>query len=711
MNTHVLMSIFTRSMRRLAIALAFAVPISAVAQTPENAPSASVKTEHAKATLILSRDRAQPGETVWAALKIEMDPGWHTYWRNPGDSGLPGAIDWTLPTGVTAGDIVWPVPDRIPYGPLINFGYSNTVLLPVPLKLDQSLTGPQTLSIAAAGNWLVCAEICIPDSGNFRVSLNIDAAKSSAASLAAPEIEQTLAAMPKDAPWPVVLARNGNAIVLSAGPNFQADTDTKVSFFPFDAGLIDNAATQKTEVDNTVLKLTVAAAPTPLDLPQQTGGLLVVDNVSGKTSYTFTTSSPAPVASTSPTANAEMADVGLWAAIIFAFFGGLILNLMPCVLPVLAMKALAFASHKVNGAAERRRDGLAYTVGVLATFGALAGLLIGLRGAGSEIGWGFQLQSPSFVTIIAYVLLGLGLNLSGVFAIGGGIMGVGQNLTQRSGAAGAFFTGALAVVVATPCTAPFMGAAVGYAMTQPPLVTLLVFESLALGLAAPFLLFSLVPQAAKILPKPGVWMDRLKQVLAFPLYASAAWMVWVLSQQVGPEGFAAALAGLVFLSLAAWLLGLAQQSERVSASLICGALAFLAAVALVVTVSKAPGAGNTTNVSGANYEAYTPARLTELRSQGRPVFVNFTAAWCITCLMNERVALSTAEVKQAMIDKNVAYLKADWTNRDPEIAKTLASFGRSGVPLYVYYGPKAAAPQVLPQLLTPGLVAAAFLAE
>ncbi|MBL8631001.1 MAG: thioredoxin family protein [Rhodospirillaceae bacterium] len=704
---------FTRLLRLIGVVMAIALPLNAMplnaSAQPAAAPTASVKTEHAKATLILSRDRAQPGETVWAALKIEMDPGWHTYWRNPGDSGLPGAIEWTLPSGLSAGEIAWPAPERIPYGPLINFGYSNTVLLPVPLTIDQSISTAQTLTIDASGNWLVCAEICIPDSGTFRVTLNVDPGKPSATSLNAPEIEQTLAAMPKPVPWPVTLVRDGGNIILTANPAFEIDADTKVTFFPFDAGLIDNAGTQNVDAGDKTLTITVAAAPTPLDLPAQTGGLLVVDAINGKAAYSFSTESPAVIAA--PNAAAEVADVGLWAAIVFAFLGGLILNLMPCVLPVLAMKALAFAAHSSDSAAERRRDGAAYTLGVLATFGVLAGLLIGLRSAGTEIGWGFQLQSPSFVTVIAYVLLALGLNLSGVFAIGGGIMGVGQNLTQRSGAVGAFFTGALAVVVATPCTAPLMGAAMGYAMTQPPLVTLLVFESLGLGLAAPFLLFSLVPQAAKILPKPGVWMDRLKQVLAFPLYASAAWMVWVLSQQVGPEGFAAGLAGLVFLALSVWLFGLAQTAARLGASAIIGAMAFLAAVGLVVTVSKSPGLGAAANMDGATYEPYAPARLAELRAQGRPVFVNFTAAWCITCLMNERVALSTAAVKQAMADKNVAYLKADWTNRDPEIAKTLASFGRSGVPLYIYYAPKAAEPEVLPQLLTPGLMTSLFLAE
>ncbi|MBL8645539.1 MAG: thioredoxin family protein [Rhodospirillaceae bacterium] len=692
--------------------LLLALPATAQTASPALVPGASVKSDHARTTLILSRDRAQPGETVWAALKIELDPGWHTYWRNPGDSGLPGSITWTLPIGVTAGEIAWPTPERIPYGPLINFGYSNIVLLPVPLTLDKTLKSPQTLTIDASGDWLVCADICIPDSGVFRVTLNVDAAKSSAPSLYAPEIEKALAALPQAAPWPVSIERKGATITVSAGPGFEAKG--KAVFFPYDTGLIDNAATQDSDIDDGALSISVAQAPTPLEVPAQTGGLIVVESEVGHKAYAFTAAAPAPAAQTPealPVTDGA-ADVSLWAAVVFAFLGGLILNLMPCVLPVLAMKALAFAGHGAEAGAQRRRDGIAYTIGVLATFGVLASLLIGLRGAGTEIGWGFQLQSPAFVTVIAYVLLALGLNLSGVFDIGGGIMGAGQSLTQRDGVAGAFFTGALAVVVATPCTAPFMGVAVGYAMAQPAIVTLLVFESLALGLAAPFLLFSLVPQAAKLLPKPGVWMHRLKQVLAFPLYASAAWMVWVLSQQVGAEGFAGALAGLVLLALSAWLLGLTQNAGKLlSASGIIGALAFAAAVALIVTVSSAPAATNTQSAQNSGVEPYSPQRLAELRAAGRPVFVNFTAAWCITCLMNERVALSTAEVKDAMASRNVAYLKADWTNRDPEIAKTLAGFGRSGVPLYVYYGAGAAKPQVLPQLLTPGLVMQALGAE
>jgi thiol:disulfide interchange protein DsbD len=682
------------------------MPVTSRALAQEPAPTASVKSEHARTTLILSHERAQPGDTVWAALKIELDPTWHTYWRNPGDSGLPAELTWTLPEGVTAGGISWPTPERIPYGPLINFGYSNVVLLPVPLTIDKSFAGAQSLNIDMTGTWLVCAEICIPDGGSFRVPLTVDASKPAARSREAADIDQARAALPKMLAAPVTLTRDGANVVVTAGPAPELIDGASATLFPFDAGLIDNAAAQKASINANTLKLTVAQAPTPLGIPSQTGGLLVVQHAAGPSAYAFTAAAPPPASTAAPVpvTAAAGADVGLVAAVVFAFLGGLILNLMPCVLPVLAMKALAFANHGADGAADRRRDGLAYTVGVLTTFGVLAGVLIALRGAGTEIGWGFQLQSPAFVTVIAYVLLALGLNLSGVFMIGAGVMGMGQNLTRKSGAAGAFFTGALAVVVATPCTAPLMGAAVGYAMTQSPAVTLLVFESLALGLAAPYLLFSLVPAAAKILPRPGLWMERFKQILAFPLYASAAWLVWVLSQQVGPEGLAAGLAGLVLVALAAWLFGLAQNVGHIGASTVFAALAFAGSVALTVTVNNAPAAGVLPSSAGQNWEPYAPERVAALRAEGRPVFVNFTAAWCITCLMNERVALSTADVKKALAENNVAYLKADWTNRDPGIAQTLASFGRSGVPLYVIYRPGSATPEVLPQLLTPGLV-------
>lgn len=700
--THI--STFSRLLRLCVLAVALGAATSSLAQDV----GAAVVTEHTRASLLLSRDVARPGETIWAALKLELQPGWHTYWRNPGDSGLPAAITWSLPAGVSAGEIAWPTPERVPYGPLMNFGYSNLVYLPVPLTLPASASAPESFTLEATATWLVCAEICVPDEGSFRVSLTMDPDASAASSVHGPEIDAVLARLPKQAPWPVTLTRQAKDIAIAAGPGFPNADPASVMFFPHDPGLIENAAPQRAQISAGTLSLTAMVPEVPLDMPAQTGGLIVIREGASQVAYAFNALVP-PMSAQSPDI---VVDVGLWSAVIFAFLGGLILNLMPCVLPVLAMKALALASKGEDGAAARRSDGFAYTIGVMVTFGILAALLIGLRGAGSEIGWGFQLQSPAFVSIIAYVMLVLGLNLSGVFAIGGGIMGAGQSLTQRSGKSGAFFTGALAVVVATPCTAPFMGAAVGYAMTQPTAVTVMVFESLALGLAAPFLLFSLVPQAAKILPRPGAWMTRLKQVLAFPMYASAAWLVWVLSQQLGADGFASTLAGFILIALAAWLLGVTQDAGRFGVSTALSLAAFIGALALIATLNTAPAAGSTAQSAyTAGSEAYSPQRLDELRAEGRTVFVNFTAAWCITCLMNERVALSTAEVKQALADGHVAYLKADWTNRDPAIAKALASFGRSGVPLYVVYRPDGSPPEVLPQLLTPSVVLAAIRAK
>ncbi len=685
-----------------AIITALAAPLPANAQ-PEPPPGPKVVTEHSRATLMLSAYRVGPGDKIWAALKLELDPGWHTYWRNPGDSGLPGSITWTLPEGISAGEIEWPTPNRIPYGPLVNFGYDDLVILPVPITIGAGLKDKQMLSFDAAATWLVCAEICIPNDGTFRVSVALNSSELPLASIDASEIEAAVAQAPRPAPWPTTIQRDGQKVMVMAGPGLSISAATKVSFFPYDGGLIDNAGTQSVEATNGTIKISTAAAPAPLDMPPQTGGLIVTTENGAPTAYSFVGAlSAAPLVSgASPIGVGQSADIGLWLAIILAFGGGIILNLMPCVLPVLAMKAFAFAAHTGDNASARKRDGLAYTLGVMATFGALAGVLIALRSAGSEIGWGFQLQSPAFVAVIAYVLLALGLNLSGVFSIGGDIMGAGESLTQRGGAAGAFFTGALAVIVATPCTAPFMGAAVGYAMTQTPLVTLIVFQSLALGLAAPFLLLSFSPQAARILPRPGAWMSRLKELLAFPMYASAAWMVWVLSQQVGADIFAAGLAGVILVALTAWLAGHAQSAGKFGASAVFCGLAAVAALGVITTIAQAPAASAQTSAAT---EAYSPQRVQQLRAEGRPVFVNFTAAWCITCLMNERVALGTPEVKQAFADQKIAYLKADWTNRDAAIAKSLAEFGRSGVPLYVFYGTGSASPQVLPQLLTPSVV-------
>ena len=372
--------------------------------------------------------------------------------------------------------------------------------------------------------------------------------------------------------------------------------------------------------------------------------------------------------------------------------GGLILNLMPCVFPVLSIKALALVRE-----GNHRAEGLAYTAGVLASFAVLAAVLIALRAGGQQVGWGFQFHSPVFVLVVSYLLFLVGLNLSGFFDIGGGFTGVGSSLAARQGLAGSFFTGVLAAVVATPCTAPFMGAALAFALAQPAAVMLSVFLALGLGLALPFLVLAFWPAAQRWLPRPGAWMDRFKQFLAFPMFAAVVWLLWVLAQQTGPDGVALALGGLVLLAFALWL---RRVSDGVAgaAGLVIG---LLLAFSVTYWIKPQPAADVRAD---ATLEAYSAERLAELRAQKQPVFVNLTASWCISCLVNERVALSRPEVKDAFAKAGVVYLKGDWTREDPKITAVLKAHGRSGVPLYLYYAPGAAEAVVLPQLLTPGLV-------
>jgi len=412
----------------------------------------------------------------------------------------------------------------------------------------------------------------------------------------------------------------------------------------------------------------------------------------------------------------ESSDVGLLAALAFAFLGGLILNLKPYVFPILSMKALALAAKR-EAPHKARVSALAYGGGVLASFLMLAAALIAFRAGGTSLGWGFQLQQPAFVAALALLMFAVGLNLSGLYEVGGsGLANFGGKFADKDGIAGSFFTGVLAVVVATPCTAPFMGAAMGYALTQNEAVALAVFAALAVGFAAPFMLLGLWVRLLVLLPKPGPWMSTLRQVLAFPMYGASLWLVWVLSLQAGSNGLLAVLASGLALAFGLWVFGRSQSASGKSrtAGLVTAALAVIAALSLVPLAGAgtrpavAAGAGETASESALAYEPFSAARLQTLRDENRPVFVNATAAWCITCLVNEKVALSGAKLQQAFADQNVAALKADWTNQDAEISKLLAQHGRSGVPLYLYYPAGSSAAKVLPQLLTESVVLAAL---
>ncbi len=672
----------------------------------ENARADAVfQTPQVRGELMAEHGAVAPGETLWVALALDIKPGWHTYWRTPGDSGLPTSIRWYLPDGITAGDIHWPAPERIPYGDLMNFGYHGKVLLLTELEIDPAYTGPSDVELSADSTWLVCEEICIPEDGTFSLPIRIESDPLLTNTAAGAAIAATRAALPQDAPWPVKATRSGDTVTFTAQTVANASEFTNAVFFPYTDGLIDNAAPQTVNITGDQIEITTTTGY-DADNIANASGLIVLDGAKASSSDAATIgySFDAPIVWTGPSTvdAANALPIGL--ALLFAFLGGIILNAMPCVLPVLVMKALSFMGRSTTDASALRKDGLAYTAGVMVTFGVLVGVLLAFRAGGDAVGWGFQLQAPAFVAALAYVMLAIGLNLSGVFTITGG-MGAGQSLTMRKGPTGAFFTGLLAVVVATPCTAPFMGAAIGFALTQPPAMAVLIFEALALGLALPYLILAFAPGAAKALPRPGPWMDRLKQILAFPMYGVAAWLFWVLAQQVDSMGLAAALSGFVLIGFAAWLWDAAAKSSKTGrrVSTTAAALTMAAAIAFIFVISGRPPAeaGQNAAADGIS-EPFSQDRLTALRAENRPVFVNFTAAWCITCKVNERVALSTTEVEEAFTLHNVAYLKADWTNRNAEIGTTLRSLGRDGVPLYVLYAPGSTEAQILPQILTPG---------
>ncbi|MFV3127497.1 protein-disulfide reductase DsbD family protein [Niveispirillum sp. KHB5.9] len=700
-------------MKKLGLSVLSALLLLAGAARAEPVRSNLVATDNVETFITLETKGVAPGQTVWAALTQRIRPHWHTYWINPGDSGIPTEITWTLPEGWKAGAIVWPAPTRFPIGPLVNFGYEDQVHLLVPLTVPQDVKPGGVVKLDAKVDWLVCEEICIPESADL--SLNVPVAVGTAllehdvASL----FHDARASLPVPSAYPVDLVPGGDTHRLTlADPALHGHTIKDAFFFPHDYKVASANGAQEAVVDGKGLTLTLvpggALPPGPV-----TGVLRYTEEYEGQeTAHVLAVEAQvlalaATEAAAPPPVAAQQGatlETGWAMALLLALLGGMVLNLMPCVFPVLSMKALALLKH---GPEHARRHGLAYTAGVLVCFAVVAGALLALRAGGAAIGWGFQLQDPPVVAILAYVMLLLGLSLSGVFTLGGSVMGVGQGLAGRDGLAGSFFTGVLATVVATPCTAPFMGTALGYAITQPWPVALSVFLALGLGMALPFLALSFSPALLARLPRPGLWMDRVKQVLAFPLYASAAWLVWVLSIQAGPGALATVLAGMVAIGFAAWLYGQTRYAGTVGRGVgTVAALALLlgAVIGATGTTPVTASVATAGEAKAAGFEPWTPERQADLTGQGKPVFVNFTAAWCVTCLVNERTSLSGEAVKKALADKGVAYLKGDWTNRDATIARVLESHGRSGVPLYLLYLPGKAEPVILPQILTEGIV-------
>ncbi len=674
-----------------ALAILGALLLAAPAMAVESAP---LRSPRATATLAADVAAVAPGESFRVGLRLRLAPGWHSYWRNAGDAGAPTEVALTLPPGAEAGAIAWPAPERIQYGPLVNYGYKGEVLLPIPVTVPANLSPGETFRIEAEAGWLVCEEVCIPEEGRFTLALPI-AERAVPSPVAAPLFEAAEARLPRPAPWAVRAgAGEGRASLTLSGPGIGPATVKEAFFFPGEPGALDNTAPQPLSVREGALTLGLRLAPGAS--PAALEGTVVLRDGGGQRAAFDVSSAIAGPAEAA-------AGLPFWQAVVFALAGGLLLNLMPCVFPVLAMKAMALARLSGEGRRSVRLHAASYTAGVLASFAAIGGALVALRAGGAAVGWGFQFTEPAFVALMAWLMLAVGLNLSGVFATGRTV-GVGQGVAGRGGHLGAFATGALAVVLATPCTAPFMAAALGAALAMPPAMTLAVFLALGLGLAAPYAILGVLPGLARALPRPGPWMERLRGALAFPMFAAAAWLVWVLAQGAGADGVFWVMLGAVVLSAGLWALGLAQRSGAgrgaIAGKVFAGA-AVLAALALLPRLSAAPAAAAAADPCA---EAWSAARVEALRAEGRPVFVNATAAWCITCQVNERVALRGAAVRDAFAARGVAYLKADWTRGDPAIGAMIRDQGREGVPLYLYWAPGAATPVILPQILTEATV-------
>jgi thiol:disulfide interchange protein DsbD len=687
------------------------------------AGAAPVRAGHLQAELA-PQTQAAPGATIYVALHQIIDAGWHTYWRNPGDSGQATTIAWTLPEGWSAGDPVWPLPQKLPAGPLMDYGYTGSVYLPVPIEVPRSAKPGQTAHLQAAAHFLVCQDICIPADAALTLDLPIVAGAPAPDPAFGPAVTQALQAAPKPAGLTAVFAAAPDALKLAVtGAAVKGKAVGDAYFFPYDGSVIDHAKHQTADHGPDGLTLTLAPGlafqPGGKPLAAFSGVIAldgqgyVVDAVPGPLPPGAaglgggTAAAPAPANASQTHAGQGM---GLIPAVVFAFLGGLVLNLMPCVFPVLSIKAVALAAHREDPR-KARIEGLAFMAGVIVSFLLLAGALIAAKAAGQSVGWGFQLQSPGVVAGLCLILFLSGLNLSGVFEVGTSAQGVGSGLAARHDLIGAVFTGVLAVVVAAPCTAPFMAGAIGWAFTQPPLYALLVFFGLGLGLALPFTLAAMIPAIARLIPRPGRWMVVLRSVLAFPMYGSAAWLAWVFALQAGVNAEAMLLAAAVVAGFAAWAWGFSQASAKPLTARLWALAGVVGAVLLVAVgagAAQPPGqAAQTAKASALPTEPWSEARVDELRAQGKPVFVDFTAAWCITCQVNERTALATRGVADAFRRTGATYLKADWTNPNPSIAKALSDQGRSGVPLYLVYGPSGA-PAVLPQILTEGVVVEAL---
>ena len=669
------------------------------------APLARADTDHVESTLYADRAGFVPGETTWFALRQNVRDGWHVFWINPGDAGLPLALDWSLPAGFETGNILHPAPDYIPVGPLASYAHEGGPVFLTPVETPADAQIGETVTVAINASWQACEDICVPEDARYEFSLPVLAPKDGQATenrllfvAARLEHPETLAA-------PALFRRavDKYELAISDWPGGEAQD---VFFFPEEEGLTKPAAAQMAATVDGALVVTME--PGWIDGPaaDTLRGVLRIGDGAQARSFAVTSDvapgtavpgSPSTPTNAAPAFAAQSDNIALM--LILAFFGGLILNAMPCVFPILFVKAASLTASAQHDPQVTRRHGIAYGVGVIASFAAIGALLIALRSGGEQLGWGFHLQSPLVIGLSAYVLFAVGLSLAGVFAIGESAAGAGDTLTKKPGAAGAFFTGVLAVAVAAPCIGPLLAAPMGAALTQSAPVAMGIFIVMALGLAAPFVAITMIPGLGRALPKPGPWMAVFKQALAFPVFGAAAYFVWVFARQTGDGSLGGLLAGIVLLALAAWLFE-RSKGDGVRALFIRGLSAAAVALALAPILSARPAAPATTieRYGVLVAEPYDAAAIEAYNADGRPVFAIFTAAWCVTCQADKLTIFSSATLAAAIEAENGVVMVADWTLRDPEVTAALARLGAAGVPFYAYYSADGAVAALAPPI-------------
>jgi thiol:disulfide interchange protein len=697
------------SFKRHLLAIAIVVITLSVVPSLAFSQSPKVKTSHVQAELVIhAPDGLKPGKDLWLGLFMRHVPGWHTYWKNPGDSGLATTLSWKLPAGTTAGPILWPTPQQFPVGPLMNYGYADEVLLPSRLTLPSSYGGTP-LAIQLRANWLVCRELCVPESGDFELLIPANQPSTSHARY----FDAAFASAPVTHIGKASAHVAPGALVVKVAGLPPALHGTIPKFFSENEGVVQYAAAPESAWNGDELVLRV-----PLDVqrsasPASMQAVLVFTGQPAGFRIEYDVAGGWSKPATKPTLTGEDSQLSVapatsfWLGALLAFGGGVLLNLMPCVFPILSMKVLGFAQH--SGARKAAAlSGAAYAAGIVVSFVGLAAILVALRSSGEQLGWGFQLQSPTFIAVLSALFTLVGLNLAGVFEVATMVPQSLAAYRARNPVVDDVLSGVLAVAVASPCTAPLMGVAIGATLTLPAPLALATFAALGLGMAAPYVVACLSPALVRRLPRPGPWMGRLKTAMAFPMFGTVVWLLWVLGEQVSNDAVAQVMVLLLVLSFGVWLMSVPTVQRRTAMLLKCFAVSL---TAIVVTWAW-PGL-QVRSVSDQQahaiqnegiWQAWSPSAVEHARLAGTPVFVDFTAAWCITCQFNKRITLTDAEVLSAFKAKKVLLMRADWTRRDERITRELASLGRNGVPVYALYRPTVHNPQILPELLNKTIV-------